>query len=669
MDTPLPIINTWLLCLCKDNECGMRPTAQMLSLYSRLDNEKLKSFIASCQNGGKEDIAFVDNMLHELEGDDKLCLLFNYTNKYGETAIDIALAERNTGIMQVIYKHLHSMNVEFLRKCEPLKLLTKKNKYKMCAMHDDRFAQNNVDLLNRYSNEFIFQPVNNGKYPTLSECFPEFSIDDSIPYTEMYVSHPLTVVGESGNLILINHPYVKSYVNLCWHSLARYIYYLHLFLYLVFLGSLCSFVAIHEIKNIDNSFELGNITQNSSEFYENQTVTSNRTAVFVTQNPGLAYTSAGMVLIIAVFGLIFEFFQARTTGWYYFQSLTNYFEIFVFLASITLISVGLNEYGSTVHVIICIVIPIATIRGVVLLTHFPLIGIQFQMLITVTHNVVMFLPMLLFLLFTFATIFKSLLHNQESFSNLGMAMMKVMVMSIGELEYESIFDDASNEQPQEIIAFLMFIPFLGIMTISVTNLLIGIAVGDIDQLRKRSAQITFKSQVDFILHFASMFPKTNKEIHEMSFAEFTRATTCKGHIKGCKEGVPELCLESNYVAGCLFCACCPCFVVGGIALLCCALKNICNPRDNVRDVKSELKFDDLNYHMSVRNNQRDPNSDSRIEDREVRNRKIDKQEEMFNMLKQIIDEQAKIKEMLRHHDQGKARGNPGLPYRHSSSNL
>ena len=60
------------------------------------------------------------------------------------------------------------------------------------------------------------------------------------------------------------------------------------------------------------------------------------------------------------------------------------------------------------------------------------------------------------------------------------------------------------------------------MTVSMMNLLIGIAVGDIGELRQQSDQDTFRSKVDLILQYNYMFQSISSKLHQQDLRKFRK---------------------------------------------------------------------------------------------------------------------------------------------------
>jgi hypothetical protein len=106
-------------------------------------------------------------------------------------------------------------------------------------------------------------------------------------------------------------------------------------------------------------------------------------------------------------------------------------------------------------------------------------------------------------------------------------MVKVMSMGIGELDYGAVFFDDTKNAVFSLVAFFLLVLFLGVMTISMMNLLIGVAVGDVDDLRDTGEITAFKSMVDLILQYSYMFPTDMTKIHRMKLHRLRKAKLVK----------------------------------------------------------------------------------------------------------------------------------------------
>ncbi len=337
---------------------------------------------------------------------------------------------------------------------------------------------------------------------TVSSSFPAFSFlsDKDVSYDRAKSCHPLVSIGKSGHLGLMKHPYIATCVDMHWTSLARYAFYTNVFLYLLFLIFFSAFVTAHEV----DTSEIG----------------------FKTQYSTFADACAYITIVLALCLLAFEFLQAKTMGKKYGKLTENSLDLAIFIGSVVLLLISIiREYNSWIHCFGCNLIVIAAIRGALILTHMPMVGHKFQMLMSVSMNVAKFLPVLVFFILAFAIAFKNLLQPHYTFENVGFAIVKTMVMAIGEIEFGDLFFNDAYINIHKVFAFIIFVIFLGIMTISMMNLLVGMAVGDIRELRQKSEQLSFRSKVNLILQYNCMFTSLSKNLHEQELQKFRKWRT------------------------------------------------------------------------------------------------------------------------------------------------
>jgi len=78
-----------------------------------------------------------------------------------------------------------------------------------------------------------------------------------------------------------------------------------------------------------------------------------------------------------------------------------------------------------------------------------------------------------------------ILFFQPEFSDPGLSFVSVFDMALGELNYVDRFV-ISDTQPFRIDNLIIFTIFMVIVPISLMNLLIGVAVGDIDAIQSQA---------------------------------------------------------------------------------------------------------------------------------------------------------------------------------------
>ena len=109
----------------------------------------------------------------------------------------------------------------------------------------------------------------------------------------------------------------------------------------------------------------------------------------------------------------------------------------------------------------------------------------------------------------FSLAFYILLSENNPFLNPGNAFMKTMVMLLGELEYEGNFmwvtsDKASTYFPSTQILIMLFV-LLG--CIAIMNLLVGLAVDEIDVMREKGKEIRLSIAVEEIIRQEDLLVK------------------------------------------------------------------------------------------------------------------------------------------------------------------
>ncbi len=461
--------------------------------------------------------------------------------------LPLLCGEKNKfGLSAYHYEELLPLHVEILDRCrrENIDSHPKSDIFPGLESLANKFKKLNLNS-HRYNTLSEGHPALN-TFPsfgrTLSEMFPSFyhHQEEQVPYEKAYPAHPLTAIAESNHLSLIKHPYIATYVNACWVSSARYIFYTNVALYLLYLIFTVTFFTTHTFDvhgsatftklnlnhNTTNETDLPNaewLTVNQSVDELKDLIGSQNGEVdLVSKVPVLTECSRFGAIILSIVGLLFEALQISTKRKYYLKQLENVTDVFLFISTLLTLTLTLaNTYDKYIHGFGCILIVCAGLRGAWMFTHlhFMKIGSGFSMLFGVFGKVIQFSPILAFFIMLFSVVHSNLLQNQEPFTHIGFSLMKTMAMTVGELDFTDTFFYDSNNETFKIVAFLIFVLFLAIMTISMMNLLIGLAVPDVDALSKQGEQADFTSKVDLILQYSYMMPCISRKIHELPLCE------------------------------------------------------------------------------------------------------------------------------------------------------
>ncbi|XP_072929948.1 transient receptor potential channel pyrexia isoform X2 [Epargyreus clarus] len=157
------------------------------------------------------------------------------------------------------------------------------------------------------------------------------------------------------------------------------------------------------------------------------------------------------------------------------------------------------------HDVAAITIFFCWLELMMIIGRFPTFGLYVQMFTTVTLNFATFLMAYSCLLIAFGLAFSVLFSNYPAF-HLPAGLVKTVMMMSGELEYEDIFynncTDAQIHYP--LTAHAMFLIFVVLVTVILTNLLVGLAVSDIQALQESAGLDRLVRQTQLVAHLESM---------------------------------------------------------------------------------------------------------------------------------------------------------------------
>ena len=130
-----------------------------------------------------------------------------------------------------------------------------------------------------------------------------------------------------------------------------------------------------------------------------------------------------------------------------------------------------------------LLIGLSSLYSMETLSKLPKIGIQTMMIKKVALSILSFFKGYGPVFFSFCVMFHILLHDNIAFASLENSFIKVMAMLMGEFDFTVNF---IKDLDTPFIAKFIFLMFLVMMALVFMNLLLGLAVSDIDELEKVS---------------------------------------------------------------------------------------------------------------------------------------------------------------------------------------
>lgn len=195
----------------------------------------------------------------------------------------------------------------------------------------------------------------------------------------------------------------------------------------------------------------------------------------------LIYLVAILLFILTIKELI-QFLDTPTT---YITTLDNLlvWPIIIFTILIIVVGAQRNIRSPWEHHVAAVLLLISWVELMLLIGRFPLFGLYVHMFAQVTRNFGKFLFTYMCLISAFSLSFGVLFHNHDPFKYFLFRLLKTLVMMTGEMEYDDFFFDG-----EEILypgtSHIILAMFLIFGTIILMNLLVGLAVNDIQGLQQ-----------------------------------------------------------------------------------------------------------------------------------------------------------------------------------------
>lgn len=372
-------------------------------------------------------------------------------------------------------------------------------KFKRTAIE---ILMNNISKPTKYM-ENLFDTYISTNNQNLQDADCEVTVDYSIlmprscEMEQMKVVEALIKTGNRyGQKRVLIHPLVESFLYLKWKALLPFFYAI-LALYALFVMSLTIFTV--------------------SVFYYRDTHES--TPLWLNAKPW-GYLVYFTILLIVFQELLYMnvksnryFLQLET--WIKFGSLGL---ALVLPGAVTMASTSADVWLRHVATVALL---LSWIEMMFLLSRFPNWGYYVLMFGKVAVNVIKILLTFGFLVIGFSLSFMIQFRSHEPFDGPWAAFVKTMVMMTSEFDYEALFDEhAENLSASIVIVRIIFMVFLILAAIVLMNLMVGVAVNDINHLeilgniQRLAKQVQFLGTLDILLYnkfFTKVLPKRVNE--------------------------------------------------------------------------------------------------------------------------------------------------------------
>ncbi|XP_072930871.1 transient receptor potential cation channel subfamily A member 1-like [Epargyreus clarus] len=314
-----------------------------------------------------------------------------------------------------------------------------------------------------------------------------------------------------GRVELLAHPLSQKYLQMKWNSYGKYFHLTNLLLYSVFLlfVTMYSYLLMtitkvktgndvpYSVLNLSNddvkAFDVlnGTMTHSTEEFHKIVAM----------------YTSSITILVYNSMCLIREAYNLRQQKWHYFFDPSNLVAWTLYVCSTLMVLPSVIDANYDIQLSsAAITVFLSWFELLLLLQRFDQVGIYVVMFLEILQTLIKVLMVFSILIVAFGLAFYILLSkgHRLSFSSIPMSLMRTFAMMLGELDFVGTYvkpyykSETDTTLPFPITTFVVLLLFMVFMPILLMNLLIGLAVGDIESVR-RNAQLK-RLAMQVVLH-------------------------------------------------------------------------------------------------------------------------------------------------------------------------
>ncbi|XP_070195077.1 transient receptor potential cation channel subfamily A member 1-like isoform X2 [Littorina saxatilis] len=437
----------------------------------------------AAQNGRVSTVALLLSMGASLEKDKAEKTFFDYVIELQETEVAMTVVKHDRW-EEVLISHSVQFGCPFLGLIEHMPVICEAV-LDRCQIYSEG-DRRSVDHFIEYNYKFLNCPV---------EC-----IEEAKKSGNFQPMMTLNAMVRHGRVNCLSHPVCVSFLRLKWNTYGLWFYMLVLGLYLLYLSCMTYFVVhrdsiIHHDKGRVENRTMDMLKGNDSEM----------TAV-----------SKGAVWIITVYSILSmvkEVVQMITQKRRYFADQQNAFEWSLYITS--LLFSGPFIFNLTFHwqwEAGALAVFMAWFNLLVILQRFDFFGIYVVMFLEILRTLLQALCVFSILIVAFGLSFHMLLSHEatHAYSTPGLSLLRTTMMML-ELDYMASFNEPYTDDDNTTLHFgaltlFMVLVFVLLMPILLMNLLIGLAVGDIEAVQRNARLKRLAGQVELHSHMEGKMP-------------------------------------------------------------------------------------------------------------------------------------------------------------------
>ncbi|XP_026747288.1 transient receptor potential cation channel subfamily A member 1 isoform X3 [Trichoplusia ni] len=330
---------------------------------------------------------------------------------------------------------------------------------------------------------------------------------DNVPKSQKTPLPALNAMVAHGRVELLAHPLSQKYLQMKWHSYGKYFHLANLLFYCIFL----IFVTVYTYLLMMNA-EATPTSKRSDKCNVTDPEHENKTDRNISFEPDFEskvamYTSTVAILVYNGLCLIREAYNVKQQKWHYMVDPSNLVSWWLYISSSMMVFPTLFGCFEEIQFSAAsITVFLSWFELLLLLQRFDQVGIYVVMFLEILQTLIKVLMVFSILIIAFGLAFYILLSKGHhlSFNSIPMSLMRTFAMMLGEIDFVGTYVQPYYKSETDILlpfpmpTFFILGLFMVLMPILLMNLLIGLAVGDIESVR-RNAQLK-RLAMQVVLH-------------------------------------------------------------------------------------------------------------------------------------------------------------------------
>ncbi|XP_038064294.1 transient receptor potential cation channel subfamily A member 1-like isoform X2 [Patiria miniata] len=423
-----------------------------------------------------------------------------YCNTVGLYPLDLAIQRQHTGIAKAI--------------------LTSRNWESALSNHSDdgvppmkKLIKDMPDAALLVLDHCVKKSHSDPHHPDLEITY-DYSYIDSGP--DNHLSKASNVSGENKRFFgvetmvkykrekLLSHELSQSILSRKWSTFAGVIYMLDFLLYLIYLGCMVHYTSSSQLITSESQLD----SKGCVEVQPNDTayIYNEEGVVIRVADPWLWVTQSG-IQIYCLLLLLVKLVHILQMRFAFFLDVTNYVVVTLCASSLVFVYPPFYPPCALQWNSGAIANFLAGIHFILYIQPIKYFGIYVGMFLTTSKSLLRAMTVYVFFFFAFGMGFFICLSRLDAFRTPGDALLTTLVMTLGEISKADIFDGGVSLVPFQNCSYFLFLLFLFMMPMVLTNLTIGIAVGDIKAIFKSAYLKQQQIVIDLILGYETKLPR------------------------------------------------------------------------------------------------------------------------------------------------------------------